>query len=153
MACMTMDALKTTHNVGLDLLTLTSHTLHAMQPLDASCFKPFKQAFRSLRVVWTLHNKSKGPSKEVLEKWVSTALEKALCEKNIKSGFCTTMIFPLNLHTMDEKIDPLEFYREVPTHINGVLGNLHTLDLDATENLNTVNDTFIKHCLHPHFCI
>jgi hypothetical protein len=62
----TVDVVKTARSVGLDLLTLPSHTSHAMQPLDVACFKPFKQAFRLLRDVWTLRNKSKGASKEVL---------------------------------------------------------------------------------------
>ena len=74
----TMDVVKTARNVGLDLLTLPSHTSYAMQPLDVSCFKPFKQAFWLLRDVWILQNKSKGASKEILAKWVSTALEKDL---------------------------------------------------------------------------
>jgi hypothetical protein len=110
----TMDVVKAARSVGLDLLTLPSHTSHAMQPLDESCFKPFKQAFRLLRDVWTLQNKSKGASKEVLAKWVSTVLEKALSEKNIKIGFRTTGIFPFNLHAMDEKMGPSKFYKEVP---------------------------------------
>jgi hypothetical protein len=41
----TVDVVKTTRSVDLDLLTLPSHTSHALQPLDVSCFKPFKQAF------------------------------------------------------------------------------------------------------------
>jgi hypothetical protein len=73
----TMDVVKTARSVGLDLLMLPSHTSHAMQPLDVSCFKPFKQAFRLGRDVWTLRNKSAGASKEVLANWVSVALEKA----------------------------------------------------------------------------
>jgi len=27
---------------GFDIVTLPSHTYHALQPLDVSCFKPFK---------------------------------------------------------------------------------------------------------------
>ena len=46
----TMDV-KIARSVGLDLLTLPSHTSHAMQPLDISYFKPFKQAFRLLQDV------------------------------------------------------------------------------------------------------
>jgi len=30
---------------GVDLLTFPSHTSHALQPLDVTCFKPFKVAF------------------------------------------------------------------------------------------------------------
>ena len=40
-----VDVVKTARSVGLDLLTLPSHTSHVMQPLDVSCLKPFKQAF------------------------------------------------------------------------------------------------------------
>jgi hypothetical protein len=41
----TMDVVKTARVVGLDFLTLLSHTSHDVQPLDVSCFKPFKQVF------------------------------------------------------------------------------------------------------------
>jgi hypothetical protein len=44
----TTNIIKTARSVGLDLLTLPSHTSHALQLLDVSCFKPFKQAFRLL---------------------------------------------------------------------------------------------------------
>jgi hypothetical protein len=73
----TTDVVKTARSMGLDFLTLLSHTSYAMYPLDVSCFKPFKQAFRLGRDVWTLRNKSAGASKEVLANWVSVALEKA----------------------------------------------------------------------------
>lgn len=62
----TTDVVKTARSVGLDLLTLPLHTLHALQPLDVSCFRPFKQAFCFQHDVWTLKNKSKGASKEIL---------------------------------------------------------------------------------------
>jgi hypothetical protein len=39
--------------VGLDLVTLPSHTSHALQPLDVAAFKPFKQRFREYRDFWT----------------------------------------------------------------------------------------------------
>ncbi len=32
--------------IGLDMITLPSHTFHALQPLDVACFKPFKTTFR-----------------------------------------------------------------------------------------------------------
>jgi hypothetical protein len=61
----TTDVVKTAQSVGLDLLMLLSHISHTIQPLNVSCFKPFKQAFRLLHDVWTLTNKTKGASKEV----------------------------------------------------------------------------------------
>jgi hypothetical protein len=92
----TMDIVKKAMGVGLDFLTLPSHTSPALQPLNVSCFKPFKQAFRLNRDVWTFKNKSRGAGKEVLAQWVSKALEKGLLEQNIKSGFRTIGIFPFN---------------------------------------------------------
>jgi hypothetical protein len=106
---MSLDVVKTTCSVGLDLLTLPSHTSHAMQPLDVSCFKPFKQAFWLLRDVWTLRNKSRGASKKVLAEWVPLALEKALTVSNIQSGFRTTGIFPFYSLAMATKMGPSEY--------------------------------------------
>jgi hypothetical protein len=76
-----------------------------------------------------------------LAKWVSTALQKALSEKNIKSGFRTIGIFPFNPHAMDEKMGPSEFYREVPTSLES---DLHTVDLAAPESLHTIDGTFVS---------
>jgi hypothetical protein len=82
--------------VGLDLLTLPSHTSHRLQPLDVSVFGPFKKAFKRCRDAWTLKNIRRGASKKVLAQWMSTALQKALTKNNIKNGFRATGICPLN---------------------------------------------------------
>lgn len=136
---MTLDVVKTARSMGLDLLTLPSHTSHAMQPLDVSCFRPFKQAFRLLRDVWTLRNKSKGATKEVLASWVSKALEKGLFETNVRSGFRTTGIFPFNPHAMDGKMGAIEYYKEVPMD--------KAMDLAATDD--SVQDTLLFAQLQP----
>jgi hypothetical protein len=137
----TMDVVKTAHSVGLDLLTFPLHTSHAMQPLDVVCFKPFKQSFRLLRDVWTLRNKCRGANKEVLAKWVSTALQKALSEKSIKSGFRATRIFPFNSHAMDDKMGPSEFYRQVPQPPAASLAELEAVDLSEPEDMHGIGGT------------
>jgi hypothetical protein len=38
----TLKALKQPMAFGLNMITLPSHNSHALQPLDVSCFKPFK---------------------------------------------------------------------------------------------------------------
>jgi hypothetical protein len=94
-----------------------------------------KQAFRFLHNVWTLKNKPKGTSKEILASWVSAAFEKALTEKNVKSGFHTTCIFPFNPRAMDEKMGPSEFYRGGSSTVEEeVVVGAH-VDLGASENL------------------
>jgi hypothetical protein len=42
----TLEAIEQTQTFKLDMVTLPSHTSHALQPLDVACFKPFKTAFR-----------------------------------------------------------------------------------------------------------
>jgi hypothetical protein len=140
---MTMDVVKIARAVGLDLLTLPLYRSHTMQPLDVSCFKPFKQAFCLLRDIWTLRNKSKGASKEVLVTWVSSALTKALTHKNITSGFQTTGIFPFNPHAMQDKNRPSEFYREVPMITAACMPEREAMDLGALENLQGISGTFM----------
>jgi hypothetical protein len=50
----------------LDLLILPSHTSHALQPLDVSIFKPFKQFFRQYRNYWMSKNLNEPASKDTL---------------------------------------------------------------------------------------
>jgi len=61
---------------GLDLLTFPSHTSHALQPLDVTCFKPFKMFFRAYKDKWTLSHPGQMPIKEDLAQWVSEGLKK-----------------------------------------------------------------------------
>jgi hypothetical protein len=60
----TLDVVHKAKLIGLDILTLPSHTSHRLQPLDVSVFRPFKCAFRSCRDVWTLRHKGRPAMKE-----------------------------------------------------------------------------------------
>jgi len=42
-----IQAFEQTIEVGLNMVTLLTHISHAPQPLDVTCFKPFKIAFRN----------------------------------------------------------------------------------------------------------
>ena len=55
----TLEVMKIAMQSGLDIISLSSHTSHALQPLDLACFAPFKAAFRKHRDSWTLVNKNK----------------------------------------------------------------------------------------------
>jgi hypothetical protein len=50
----TIEVVHKAMQVGLDLLTLPSHTSHRLQPLDVSVFGPFKRAFKRHKDAWTL---------------------------------------------------------------------------------------------------
>jgi hypothetical protein len=92
----TLEVVQKAMEVGLDLITLPSHTSHRLQPLDVTVFVPFKRAFRRYRDAWTLQNRGRGATKQILAQWVSAALKQALSEKNIQGGFRATGIWPLN---------------------------------------------------------
>jgi hypothetical protein len=61
-----MEVVQVARRAGLDLLTLPSHTSHALQPLDVSIFKPFKQFFGQYRDYWMSRNLNQPASKNTL---------------------------------------------------------------------------------------
>jgi hypothetical protein len=67
----------------------------------------------------------------VLAQWVSTVLEKALTERNIKSGLRSTGIFPFNPRAMEGKIGPSDFYNYVPGTAGDMMEDPIAVDLAA----------------------
>jgi hypothetical protein len=108
---MTLEVVMEAKRVGLDLLTLPSHTSHALQLLDISVFKPFKQHFREYKDFWTSHNLDQPAIKQILAQWVSLAFVKALSQNNIRSTFRAIGIFPYNNQAMEKYLGPLETYQ------------------------------------------
>lgn len=53
---MALQIIEEANNLGIDLLTLSTHTTHRLQPLDVSVFGPFKDYFRVERVSWMENN-------------------------------------------------------------------------------------------------
>ena len=92
----TLEVVKISMASGLDIVSLPSHTSHALQPLDIACFKPFKTAFRQIRDAWCLRNKNLPVGKQTLCEWTSTALKRALTASNIRAGFRRAGIWPLD---------------------------------------------------------
>ena len=89
---MTLEFVRVSMQSGLDIVSLPSHTNQALQPLDVSCFGPFKIAFRKIKDAWTLGNKIKRVEKWDLYEWTSKSLKAILMAKNIRSGFRKTGI-------------------------------------------------------------
>jgi hypothetical protein len=110
----TLDVIKKAREHGLDLLTLPSHTSHALQPLDVSIFKPFKTVFKVYKDMWVSSNKGMHTRKTVLAQWISKSLRAALTPHNIQSGFRATGIWPFDSHKMDNKMTPATAFTEEP---------------------------------------
>ena len=106
----TLEVVREARAAGLDILTLPAHTSHALQPLDVSVFKSFKQHFRAYRDFWTSRNLSQPATKSTLAHWVHLALRKALTKDNIKSGFRATGIYPVNPAALNSYLAPSEIF-------------------------------------------
>ncbi len=52
------------------MITLPSHTSHALQPLDVSCFKPFKTTFRKVRDATMFKSNHIELNKIIIAGWV-----------------------------------------------------------------------------------
>jgi hypothetical protein len=115
----TLEVVQEAKSAGLDLLTLLSHTSHALQPLDVAIFKPFKQHFREYRDFWTSRNLDQPATKTTLVQWVSLALQKALSSSNIRSGFSATGIHPLNRLAIQAHMQPSKAYRDLEERSEG----------------------------------
>ena len=81
----TLEVMKIAMQFGLDIISLPSHTSHALQPLDLVYFAPFKTAFRKQRDSWTVVNKNAKVGKQELCEWTCKALQCALTPKNIQT--------------------------------------------------------------------
>jgi hypothetical protein len=85
------------------MITLSSHTFHALQPLDVACFKPFNTTFKKEKDYAMVNDNFTEPNKITLLGWVDKALDQTLTKKNIISRFKVIGIQPLNLKAMEEK--------------------------------------------------
>jgi len=148
----TLEVVKIAMLSGVDLLTFPSHTSHALQPLDVSCFKSFKVAFHAYCDDWTSNHVGQSPSKEDLAYWVSIALKRALTKENICKGFKSTGIYPLDIHAMDAKVSPnATFHREKDDGCNSTPEDGDHGSGLQTWQLQEINDgdtTTISQCNH-----
>ena len=97
------------------MLSLPSHTSHALQPLDVACSKPFKTAFRAYRDKYMMDNHRGKVEKDTLGYWVDLALIKAFSKSNIMAWFGATRIWPLNLERMQTKMEPSKPFYPIPS--------------------------------------
>lgn len=87
---MALQTIEKANKLGIDLLTLPTHTTHKLQPLDVSVFGPFKNYFKSERVAWMAKNPGVEVKRFKLTELASKAFRRALTPSNIKAGFRRT---------------------------------------------------------------
>ncbi len=71
----TLKAIEQAQAFGLDMITLPSHMIHALQPLDVACFKPFKKTFKKESNPTMVNNNNIKLDKISLVSWVEKTLD------------------------------------------------------------------------------
>jgi len=66
----TLEAIEHAKDFGLNMITLPSHTSHVLQPLDVSCFKPFKITFWKVRDATMYRNNHMELDKTTIVGWM-----------------------------------------------------------------------------------
>lgn len=116
--------------VGLDIVTLLSHSSHTLQPLDISIFGAFKAYFRQHKDYWVSKNLNQAIDKQTLAHWISLRLQHFLLVNNIIHGFSSIGIYPLDRTAIDNQMDPSKAYIS-----NGIEVLTATTDLASNNNL------------------
>ena len=85
----------------ISLIKLPSHCTDVLQPLDVSCFAPLKKYEDRLNEHVDTSISGKTLNRAEFCNLLSMVWKDGLSESNIKSGFCTTGIFPVNKNKYD----------------------------------------------------
>ena len=112
---LTLEVIQKAIEHGIDIISLPSHTSHALQPLDVACFKPFKSAFKAYGDKFMMETNGGKVEKEIFAQWMDLALTKALSKSNIVADFRATGIWPLNLERMEAKMRPSKPFYSIPS--------------------------------------
>jgi hypothetical protein len=108
-----LEAIEQTHEFGLNMVTLPTHTFHALQTIDVFCFKLFKTTFRKEKNVAMSKSNYMELDKITLIGWVDQALDKSITKQNIRFGFKVIGIYPLSPRAMDNEIKLSSIYTMV----------------------------------------
>jgi hypothetical protein len=99
----TLEAIEQAQAFKLYMVTLHSHTSHALQPLDVVCFKSFNTTFKKERNTTMINNNYIELDKIVLAGWVDKTLHQTFLRKNIILGFKSIRIWLLDLKVTYER--------------------------------------------------
>jgi len=97
-----------------------------LQPLDVTCFKPFKIALKNKWNATMAKNNLLQPNIIILAKWVDEALQQSLKNENIKFGFKVCEIRSLNSMATAINFGPNEVFIIVEEKDLGNSNHLNT---------------------------
>ena len=89
---------------GIVLQTLVPHTSHGTQPLDRTCFGPFKSYLGDSHAEWMRSHPGQRISIYEVPLLSKQAILRAFTVNNIKKGFEATGLYPFNRNAIPESM-------------------------------------------------
>lgn len=132
---------------GIEIFSLTPHTLHKLQPLDRTFFKPFKVAFNTDCTSWMRLHQARGITLDTIAGLLNTAYIKAATIKHATSGFRCISIVPYNSKILPETVF-LSIPRD-PLLSNSDSNTAEVISTPSTRSVTTGNhDTLVDMTNH-----
>ena len=100
----TIESLELMKKSRIIVLTFPPHTSHKLQPLDRSCYGPFKAYYNAACDTWMTKNPGKSISIYDVAELVGTAFPRALTPTNITSGFRVAGIWPCDRFVFADEV-------------------------------------------------
>lgn len=100
---------------NIHLLCLPSHSTHLLQPLDVGLFSPLKQYYSNLLDQWTRTHPYKAFNKGDFFPLLMQARRQAFTEKNIKSTYTATGIYPFR---RQQVLNILQHFSTIESPVN-----------------------------------
>lgn len=91
-----LNVLRKAKENGIVILTIPPHTSHRLQPLDLTCFGPFKTYYNRAMDQWLLSNPGVPVNIYSIATIVGKSFPEAFSPVNICKGFLKSGIYPLN---------------------------------------------------------
>lgn len=137
-------ALEFCRDNGIHVVSFPPHCSHRLQPLDVSVFGPFKSAINKQFETFMRMNPGRPVQIFDIPAMVSRALELAATEVNIKAGFRSTGIWPMDSDVFQEidflpsvttdRADPNEVSNEVEVAEEGEAEDVEMEEGEEIEN-------------------
>ena len=96
---------------GISIIKLPPHTTDRLQPLDVSCFKPFKTMWDKAIHKWTMENLGRRITKAEFLNLLGSIWRESFSVKNIQAGFKKTGMFPPDRTSYPESAFDADFLR------------------------------------------
>lgn len=109
---LSIQALNKAKESGIVILTLPPHSSNKMQPLDVSCYAPFKAYYASAVDAWNKQHPGRVFSIYEVASCVGIAHTKAMTPTTIKNGFQKCGIFPFDRNVFTEA----DYIMSAPTY-------------------------------------